>query len=294
MAELLRRRSVIEGSAGWQCCAIQQAMHVNHRAITLRSLMIRSLSNQFCAVGARLSRIGAVMTAGAVLLVTSARYAGAQTAPPTPTPQISVSARGEIQIAPDRARVQVGVETQAKTAAAASAENNRKQTAILAAIKALGIPAAQITTLNFSVSPVQRYDDKDRRVVIDGYQVSNIVQVVSDKLEQAGPIIDAALANGANRVAGLDFMVKDPSSARDAALAQAVQSARRQAEVAAKAAGGTLSELLEINVNEYERPEPRPMMSMAKMDAGGATPTPISEGTATVSVAVSTRWRFKP
>ena len=128
--------------------------------------------------------------------------------------------------------------------------------------------------------------------MIDGYQVSNIVQVVSDKLDQAGPIIDAALANGANRVAGLDFMVKDASKARDAALAQAVESARRQADVAAKAAGGALGELLEINVNEFERPEPRPMMAMAKMDAAGGAPTPISEGSATVSVNVSTRWRF--
>ena len=231
------------------------------------------------------------MAAGAMFVGASTR-SGAQIAAPTPAPQITVSARGEIQVAPDRARVQVGVETQAKTAALAASENNRKQSAVLAAIKALGIPPAQITTLNYNVSPVQRYDDKDRRVVIDGYQVSNIVQVVSDKLDQAGPIIDAALANGANRVAGLDFLVKDASKARDAALALAVESARRQAEVAAKAAGGSLGELLEINVNEYERPEPRPMLAMARVEAASAAP--ISEGTATVSVSVSTRWKFVP
>lgn len=239
----------------------------------------------------RRHQLAATLAASAILLFGATRRASAQTMPPTPPPQITVSARGEIQVAPDRARVQVGVETQAKTAAAAAAENNKKQTAILAAIRALGVPAAQITTLGYNVAPIQRYDDKDRRVVIDGYQVSNIVQVVTDKLDQAGPIIDAGLANGANRVAGLDFMVKDASSARDAALAQAVQSARRQAEVAAKAAGGTLGEMLEINVNEYERPDPRPMMAMAKMDAA-SSPTPISEGTTTVSVSVTTRWRF--
>lgn len=252
--------------------------------------MNRSLSNYFGAPITRRGRFGASIAAGAILL-SSAGRAGAQTMPQTPPSQITVSARGEVQVAPDRARVQVGVETQSKTAAAAAAENNKKQTAVLAAIRALGIPAAQITTLGYSVSPIQRYDDKDRRVVIDGYQVTNIVQVVTDKLDQAGPIIDAALANGANRVAGLDFLVKDASSARDVALAQAVESARRQATVAAKAAGGTLGELLEINVNEFERPDPRPMLAMTKMDAAGA-PTPLSEGTATVSVGVTTRWRF--
>jgi uncharacterized protein len=252
--------------------------------------MNRSLSNYISSSATRRTRLKASAAAGMMLFGASAS-AGAQMMPAPQPPQITVSARGEIQVAPDRARVQVGVETQAKTAAAAAAENNKKQTAILAAIRALGVPAAQITTLGYNVAPMQRYDEKDRRVVIDGYQVSNIVQVVTDKLDQTGPIIDAGLANGANRVAGLDFMVRDASSARDAALAQAVQSARRQAEVAAKAAGGTLGEMLELNVNDYERPDPRPMMAMAKMDAA-STPTPISEGTTTVAITVMTRWRF--
>ena len=255
--------------------------------------MNRSLSNYIEAPAFRPARlVASALVAGAFLLGATRSHAQSMPMPMTP-PQITVNARGEVQVAPDRARVQVGVETQAKTAVAAAAENNKKQTAILAAIRALGIAANQITTLGYNVSPVQRYDEKDRRVVIDGYQVSNIVQVVTDKMEQAGPIIDAALANGANRVAGLDFLVKDNSKPRDAALTQAVESARRQAEVAARAAGGTLGELLELNVNEYERPDPRPMMAMAKMDAAGGAPAPISEGLTTVSVSVTTRWRFE-
>lgn len=253
--------------------------------------MNRSLSN-YLALGQPVRvRRHAALAAG-FLLLGQAGQAAAQAAPTPQPPQITVSARGEVQVTPDRARVQIGVESQAKTAAQAAAENNRKQTAILAAIRALGVPAAQITTLGYNVSPIQRYDDKERRVVIDGYQVSNIVQVITDKLEQAGPIIDAGLANGANRVAGLDFTVKDASKARDSALAQAVESARRQAEVVAKAAGGSLGELLEINVNDFERPEPpRPMMAMAKME-GSDTATPLSEGTTTVAISVMTRWRF--
>ncbi len=229
------------------------------------------------------------------LLVLSSVFsvtAVAQTMPPT-LPQITVQARGEIQVAPDRARVQVGVETQARTAAAAAAENNKKQTAILASIRALGVASASISTLNYTVMPVQRYDEKEKRVVLDGYRVSNIVQVETDKLEQAGGIIDAGLKNGANRVAGLDFLVKDAAAARDSALTLAVASARRQADVAAQAAGGQIAELLEISVNDYERPEARPMMAMAKMASSDATPTPLSEGTTTVAVSVSTRWRFE-
>lgn len=230
---------------------------------------------------------------GALAAPALAPQAAAQMSMPQPPPQIVVNGRGEVQVAPDRAQVQVGMETQAKTAAQASQDNNKKQTAILAAIRALGIPAAQIQTLNYSVMPIQRYDEKAQRVVIDGYQVSNIVQVITDKIEQAGPIIDAALTNGGNRVAGLDFLVKDRAKAQETALTKAVESARRQAEVAAKAAGGQIAELLELNINEYERPQPRAVMAMAKVEmADASAPTPVSEGMATIAVSVTTRWRF--
>ncbi len=225
-------------------------------------------------------------------LTTGAATAQAQLTQPI-VPQISVQARGEVQVAPDRARVQVGVETQAKTAAIAAADNSKKQTAVLAAIRALGIPASAISTMNYSVSPIQRYDEKERRVILDGYRVSNIVQVETDKLEQAGSIIDAALNNGSNRIAGLDFLVKNAAKATDAALTQAVESARRQADVAARAAGGQIAELLEVTVNDFERPQPRQVMAMAKIASADASPTPISEGTTTVAVTVSTRWRFE-
>ncbi len=236
-------------------------------------------------------KAAAVAMAGASVL--AATVQAQQPVAPLP-PQITVSARGEVQVAPDRARVQLGVETQAKTAAAAANENNKKQAAILAAIRKLGVPAENIATLGYNVFPVERYDEKDRRSIIDGYRVSNIVQVVTDKLDQAGGIIDAALANGANRVAGLDFLVKDMSKAKDEALAKAVEAAKRQASAAAVAAGGQAVELLELNVNDFEQPGPRPMAVMRMSKEADMAQTPLSEGLTTVSIMVSTRWRFVP
>lgn len=232
----------------------------------------------------------AAAIAGSVFFVGSAGTAQAQ-AVPTP-PQIIVSANGEVVVTPDRANIQLGVETEAKTAALASSENNKKQTAVLAAIKALGIPASAITTSSFSVQPIQRWDEKLRKTLIDGYRVSNLVVVNVSKIEQTGAVIDGALANGANRVAGLNFESSDPSKAREEAITKAVAQARREADVAAKAAGGSIEGLLEITINSYEQPRPVPMFAMAKMASADATPTPVSEGTLTVQVNVTTRWRF--
>lgn len=228
----------------------------------------------------------AAVGAGVPLVAASAQP------PAAPLSAISVVARGEVQVAPDRARIQVGLETKARSANAAAAENNRKQAAILAALKALGVPASQIRTINYSVQPEQRWDAKEQRSVLDGYRVSNIVSVETDRLDQVGPIIDAGLSNGSNRIAGLEFLVKDRAKAEDSALAEAVASARRQAEVAARAAGGQVVELLELTVMESGRPEMVPMVAMTRAADAGSVPTPVSEGMSTITVTVSTRWRF--
>ena len=228
-----------------------------------------------------------------VLLLAATSRAGAQSTTYTAAPpQIVVSANGEVVITPDRANIQLGVETQAKTASLASVENNRKQNAVLAAIKALGIPAASITTSSYSVSPIQRWDDKERKTLIDGYRVSNIVIVNVAKIEQSGAVIDGALASGANRVVSLNFELADPSKAREEAISKAVAQARREAEVAAKAAGGGINGLLEITVNSYEQPRQVPMFAMARSASVADMSTPVSEGTLTVQVSVTTRWQF--
>ena len=54
-------------------------------------------------------------------------------------PQISVVGRGEIKVSPDRATIQISVQTRAVTAASAAAENATKQQAVLSALKALGL-----------------------------------------------------------------------------------------------------------------------------------------------------------
>jgi uncharacterized protein YggE len=208
--------------------------------------------------------------------------------------RIVVSAVGEVTVTPDKARVQLGVETRARTAALAAQENARKQTAVLKAIQGVGVKATQITTMGYGVNPVQRWDDKLQRTVIEGYQVHNLVSVETEVLEQVGGIIDGALAAGANRVAGLDYVVKDAGEAEDRALAMGVERARRQAKVVAKAAGGVVGGMVEVQVNPEERGE-RPPMVMARMamDSAEGAPTPVSAGTQVVRVRVMTRWRFE-
>jgi uncharacterized protein YggE len=210
-----------------------------------------------------------------------------------PIPQIAVVGRGEVKVSPDRATIQVSVQTRAATAAAAAAENATKQQSVLSALRALGLGSDQLSTINYNVYPEQRYEQGKEPVVV-AYNVTNTILVDVRKLIQVGPVIDAALSHGANMITSLQFYASNTETARRSAIATAIEKARADADAAARAAHGSLGTLLEITIGAYSPPPPRPMMmsrvaGVAQMDA-----TPINAGEETLSVEVSTRWRFIP
>ena len=209
-------------------------------------------------------------------------------------PQITVTGRGEVKVSPDRATIQISVQTRGSTAAAAAAENANKQQAVLAALRVLGLGNDQLSTINYNVYPEQRYQEGKEPVIV-AYNVTNTILAEVRKLTQVGPVIDAALSHGANMITSLQFYASNTEAARRTAIATAIEKARADAEAAAKAARGTLGTLLEVNVGAYSPPPPRPMMMMkvAGGRAAGAD-TPISAGEETLAVEVSTRWRFIP
>ena len=211
---------------------------------------------------------------------------------PPPPPSLNVGARGEVRVQPDRATVQVAVDTRAANAAAAASENARIQQRVIAAIRALGIAADQISTIGYNVFPEYRHDPPTREPRLVGYRVSNTVSVEVRQIDQVGPVLDAALGAGANNIAGLRFYSSTAEVARREAMARAVATARADAETLARAAGGSLGELLEANVGAYYAPPPPMPMMRAEAMAQDVANTPISPGEQTIAVDVQTRWRF--
>ena len=206
-------------------------------------------------------------------------------------PQIAVTERGEVKVSPDRATIQVSVQTRAVTAAAAAAENATRQQEVLRALRALGLANDQLSTINYNVYPEQRYEQGKEPVIV-AYNVTNTLLVDVRKLDQVGPLIDAALSHGANMITSLQFFASNTEAARRSAIASAIEKALADAEAAARAAHGSLGTLLEINIGAYLPPPPRPMMMLRSAGGVAQADTPINPGEETLSVEVSTRWRF--
>lgn len=227
----------------------------------------------------------------AIMAFNSTKLVAQTAAPQTSVPQIITSATGEARVQPDRATIMFAVETRAQTAAKAGADNAKRQKAVIDTLRKLGLVERQISTTGYSVAPEMRYDGKQPQVV--GYVARNVVRAEVQNIDQAGSLIDAALAAGANVVNSLRFFSSKAEDARRAALSDAVAKARSDAEVMAKAAGGSLGTLVELSTSGAVRPIGEEF-AMARMASADAAQTPIEQGEQTISVFVSARWAFVP
>jgi len=212
--------------------------------------------------------------------------------PHAPMATIASSATAEAKFTPDRATISIAVQTRAPTAAAAAADNAKKQSAVLSSLRALGMTNEQLSTTGYSVNPEYRYDP-NRSPTLTGYTVTNTVLADVHDLKQIGKILDTALANGSNVISSLDFYASNTDAARQQALSEAVVKARSDAEVAAKAAGGTLGALIHLNVGGGSSASPPRPMFMAKSVAAAAE-TQINPGQQSLTVSVSGDWHFVP
>jgi uncharacterized protein YggE len=223
-----------------------------------------------------------------------ALFAQSAPSPAPPVPQIHVSAAEEVEISPDRAMVSLAVESRAKTAAAAGAENARIQTAVLDTLRKLGIESRHIRTQGISITPEYEYPKDGGRPTVIGYQARNSIQVELQQIAQVGTVIDAALGRGATNVGGLSFFASNTAEARREAMKKAVERVRADAEALATAAGGRLGPLLELIANA-DSPDPRPYNQAVMMRAERAdASTPIEAGQIRVTAQVSARFTFVP
>jgi uncharacterized protein len=207
---------------------------------------------------------------------------------------IQVSATGTVTATPDQATLSLAVETTAANAADAVRENAGKMQRIMKALDGLGIPKDHVATTSYDVQPQyarQRPEDADKPPSITGYRASNMLQVTLDDVTLPGRVIDAGIAAGANRVAGLSFGLKDPAPTRLEALRQAMHSAQEQARAMAEAAGQTLGPPLRLSTEESPLPVARSPIYMAQAMAAPA-PTPVESGQLKVSARVDAVYRL--
>lgn len=202
---------------------------------------------------------------------------------------LDVVAEGRVTRTPDIAIVRAGIVTQDANAAAALKANAARMTAVLAAVKKLGITDRDVQTSQISLQPQYRYAE-GQPPVITGYQATNQLTLKLRDVARAGAALDVLVAQGANTIEGPTLMIDAADAAMDEARTDAVRRARARADLYARAAGLRVDRILSISEGGSSAPGPVPVM-MARMEADSSSK--IMPGEQSVDVTVSVRFLLK-
>jgi len=200
---------------------------------------------------------------------------------------LQVNGSGEIMAKPDTAFISISVESNAKTASAASMENAEKMQNVTKSIKAIIGKDDRVTTSGYTLSPVYEYNSSTKRSELTGYRAFNSLSVETKELGKLGKLIDSTIKAGATNINSLSFGTSNNDEYRRKALVKAVDDARKTAEIVASAAGVKILRISNISPS-YSFPVPlrRDFAVTSKM-AMEAAPTPIESGELTVNANVN-------
>jgi len=212
---------------------------------------------------------------------------------------ITVVGQGKVNVKPDVARAQIGVEVFAPTVKEATTKNREQMMAVQAALLKVGIAEKDIQTSNYSINfeqspgiPMMEPGTRGTATTEPQgrYRVSNMVEVVIRDLDNVGAILDAAVEAGANNIWGVSFGLEDSSAAESEARAKAMANARAKAAELAKLAGVTLGDV--VSVSEVIG-GPYPVVAFAAEAQGFGGGGPISPGELSIQTQLQVVFAIK-
>jgi uncharacterized protein len=219
---------------------------------------------------------------GLLLLGLTASPARAQGGDP-PASTIRVIGEGSVTSRPERAELDLGVVTRASTSQQAATENARVLRNVLAALRSVLGPSADIQTISYGLQPDYQYPPQGGTPKITGYTATNIVRATLDDLGNVGAVLDAATRAGANEVERIRFTLKDEGAAKASALRAAALDARAKANSLAGTVG---LQIVRVRSIDETSSTPRPLYDLALSRESRPT-TPILPGTIETTAMVT-------
>ncbi len=195
---------------------------------------------------------------------------------------ITVTGKGEIDRAPDTAKISFSVRAEDKLVKNAQTTVSQKIDAITAALQNLGIEERHIKTDSYNSYP--KYETippcyssfcPNQTPKIIGYEVSHMVTVSVKDLDNVENVLGALGTAGVSDLNGPNFGFEDDEAVQREARDLAIEDAREQAKVLARSLGVKIVRLANYSEGvSYPYAAVRNQAFDAKEMAGAAMPAP--------------------
>ena len=163
----------------------------------------------------------------AAMLASSLVLAAPQALAAGPEPSVvTVTGYAQQEVAPDTAYVTIGTTSTDADAQQARTKNNLAMNQVTNALKTMGIPAENMKTTGFYMSP--NYDMKGQKVT--SYTVTNSLEVKLTDLTMVSQVINKAGSLGANQINNVRFTNEHADQIKENLIKEAVHNGQRAAQ----------------------------------------------------------------
>lgn len=228
--------------------------------------------------------LAAMSLAGAAAMGTPAEAQQSTISQSIAGTRLDINSVGEVTRVPDVAVISAGVQTRAATAGAAIREAAARMARVRAELTRAGIADRDIQTSNISLNPDYAYEN-NKPPRLTGYNATNQLSVRFRDIGDAGKILDALVAVGANSINGPNFMIDKPEAALDEARARAVAAGRARADLYARSLGLRVVRVVAVSESGGYAPPP-PMPVMMRAEAAQMADTKIDPGEQKLQVSL--------
>ena len=203
---------------------------------------------------------------------------------------IDVTETAEIRKDADRLIINVGVETQAKSASEAEDKNKEITNLIYSELRSLGLNEDEYSTESYNVYTDRNWENNE----IKGYIVSHNIKIDTEEIGMAGKILDASIDTGANQIYGLQFTLEEETekAAREEAYVKASEGARTKSESIARGLGVRITKIVRITDSTVNYIPYMTDVAYAEVASKGADIN-IQPGDVIISASISVSYGFK-
>jgi len=124
---------------------------------------------------------------------------------------VNVSGTAVVNVSPDRALIQLGVESNGTTPSEVEVMNAAAIQKVITALQSLGIASKDIVTDRYIVEPVY---ESYTSLYIKGYRINNLVAVTLRDVELISQVVVRALESGANQIVNVELYTRDGDGSR--------------------------------------------------------------------------------
>lgn len=159
---------------------------------------------------------------------------------------VNLSHRIQREYKPEIANINVEVSNSDQDLDTAYSKTTTDMNEVVKILKTFKEVSFSTTTFNVNQSYIKN-EDKKRELF---YEVSTMIKIETDNLDELGKVIERVVAKGATDIRGISYGLKNPEEAKNEVIQKAIEEIFKKAEVIKESLNKFSFEFVKLNIND--------------------------------------------